>query len=100
VQLAREFNSDHFSKGALGGDEQHPSLARSEIYKSELCCIDIEFVELIAHQLRATRLVLDGVKGSGRIDYIEAGNSTGSAGVGTVFVIERVNQRLPFRAAD
>jgi hypothetical protein len=95
MQLAREFNSDYFSKGVLGGDQQDPALARSEIYKSELCCVDVEFIELIAHELNAAWLVPDGVKGDGRINYIEASNVTGPARIGAVFLIEGFDQRLP-----
>jgi hypothetical protein len=92
VQLAREFNADYVSKGTLGGNQQDPALARSQIYKSELCWIDIEFVELIPHELSVARFVLDGIDGDGRVDHVEAGSRTRSAGVGAMFLIKQATK--------
>ena len=100
VQLAREFDADYVFKGTLGGNQQDPALARSEIYKSELCCIDIEFGELIPHELSAARFVLDGIHGDGQVDHVEAGSRARSAGVGTMFLIKPVNQRLAMNPVD
>ena len=94
MQLAREFNSDYFPKGALGGNQQDPTLARPKIYKSELCYIDIEFIELIAQELSAGRLVLDGVECNGRGDHVETSDRTRSVSVGAMFLIEVINRRL------
>ena len=94
MQLAREFNSDSFPKGALGGNQQDLTLARPKIYKSELCYIDIEFIELIAQELSAGRLVLDGVECNGRGDHVETSDRTRSVSVGAMFLIEVINRRL------
>lgn len=91
MEFSGEFDAHNFFERKPGGHEQDSALARSKIDQRKLSIVDLQLVQRPPHLLPTTRLVayrrLSGSMG----DNIEAADLANTAGVGAIFLVERID---------